>query len=284
MSETVTSEASLPGSHAIVAGQGISFAAGGRHLVSEASLTLALGKTTILIGPNGAGKSTLLKLLTGELKPTVGSVLVDGEALSSIPGWRLACQRVVMAQHARLVFPFSVYEVARLGVDGVGRALSRQRREALIGECLAAAGVLDLASRRYQTLSGGEQQRVQFARVLCQMEAGRSVCERQVLFLDEPIASLDLCHQLALLDMSRTIAGRGVAVLVVLHDLNLAVTYADHLVVMDQGRIIAQGAPAKTLDDALLRQVFKVDLSLSRAPAPGLPFLLPQQHRLNPAA
>ncbi len=264
--------------------RGLSYRAGGRDLVRGASLQLVPGTTTILIGPNGAGKSTLLKLMTGEAKPSGGEIHVDGEALATIPAWRLACQRAVMAQHARLVFPFSVYEVASLGVDGIGRAMTRLRRDALVGESLAAAGVLDLAGRAYQTLSGGEQQRVQFARVLCQIEAGRSVASRQALFLDEPIASLDLCHQLALLDMARAIAARGVAVLIVLHDLNLAVTYADHLVVMDQGQIIAQGAPAKTLDDALLRQVFKVDLSLSRAPTPGLPFLLPQQHRLTPAA
>jgi iron complex transport system ATP-binding protein len=273
-----------PARETFIDARGLSFRVGGRDLVREASLELAPGTTTILIGPNGAGKSTLLKLMTGEAKPSGGEIRVDGEALAAIPAWRLACQRAVMAQHARLVFPFSVYEVASLGVDGIGRAMSRVRRDALVGESLAAAGVLELAGRAYQTLSGGEQQRVQFARVLCQIEAGRSVASRQALFLDEPIASLDLCHQLALLDMARAIAGRGVAVLIVLHDLNLAVTYADHLVVMDQGQIIAQGAPAKTLDDALLRQVFKVDLSLSRAPAPGLPFLLPQQHRLTPAA
>ncbi len=249
-----------------------------------ASLALLPGTTTILIGPNGAGKSTLLKLLTGEIAPSGGQIRIEGEPLRAIPAWRLACQRAVMAQHARLAFPFSVYEVARLGVDGIGRALTRERREAIVAECLASAGVFDLADRRYQTLSGGEQQRVQFARVLCQLEAGRSVAARQLLFLDEPIASLDLCHQLALLDMARSIAARGVAVLIVLHDLNLAVTYADHLVVMDRGRIIAQGAPAQTLDDALLQQVFRVDLSLSRAPAPGMPFLLPQQHRGRPAA
>jgi iron complex transport system ATP-binding protein len=277
MSETAAKET-------FIEARGLSFRAGGRDLVREASLALAPGTTTILIGPNGAGKSTLLKLMTGEAKPSGGEIRLDGEALAAIPAWRLACQRAVMAQHARLVFPFSVYEVASLGVDGIGRAMTRVRRDALVGESLAAAGVLDLAGRAYQTLSGGEQQRVQFARVLCQIEAGRSVASRQALFLDEPIASLDLCHQLALLDMARAIAGRGVAVLIVLHDLNLAVTYADHLVVMDQGQIIAQGAPARTLDDALLRQVFKVDLSLSRAPAPGLPFLLPQQHRLTPAA
>lgn len=268
----------------ILSSHDVSFAAGGRRLVAEASLGLAGGTTTIVIGPNGAGKSTLLKLLTGELKPAGGHVEIAGAPLGTVPAWHLACLRSVMAQHARLAFPFSAYEVARLGVDGIGRALTRQRREAIVAESLAAAGVINLAGRRYQTLSGGEQQRVQFARVLCQLEAGRSVAERQVLFLDEPIASLDLCHQLALLDMARSIAARGVAVLIVLHDLNLAVTYADHLVVMDHGRIIAQGPPARTFDDALLRQIFKVDLTLSRAPAPGLPFLLPQQHRARPAA
>lgn len=268
----------------ILSGRNLGFIADKRALVADASLDLAPGTTTILIGPNGAGKSTLLKLLTGELAPSHGEVQVDGEPLKAMPPWRLACQRAVMAQHARLAFPFNVYEVARLGVDGIGRALTRPRHEAIVAESLAAAGVFDLAGRRYQTLSGGEQQRVQFARVLCQLEAGRSVTERQVLFLDEPIASLDLCHQLALLDMARQIASRGVAVLVVLHDLNLAVTYADHLVVMDRGRIIAQGPPAQTLDDALLQQVFRVDLSLSRAPAPGMPFLLPQQHRGRSAA
>ncbi len=267
----------------IVSGQRLGFVASGQRLVADASLDLAPGTTTILIGPNGAGKSTLLKLMTGEAKPASGNISFDGEPLAAIPPWRLACQRAVMAQQARLAFPFSVYEVARLGVDGIGRALSRQHREALIGQSLAAAGVVELAPRSYQTLSGGEQQRVQFARVLCQLEAGRSIAQRQALFLDEPIAGLDLCHQLALLDMATSIAARGVAVLVVLHDINLAATYADRLVVMDRGRIVAQGAPAAILDDALLRDVFKVALRLGRAPAPGLPFLLPQQHRANAA-
>lgn len=263
----------------LVSGRDLGFVAGGRHLVSRASLDLRAGETTILIGPNGAGKSTLLRLLTGEAKPTAGVVTLEGAALASIPPWRLACQRAVMAQQARLAFPFSVLEVARLGVDGVGRALPRAGREALIGGCLLAAGVLDLAGRSYQTLSGGEQQRVQFARALCQLEAGRSLAPRQALFLDEPIANLDLSHQLALLDMARMIAARGAAVLIVLHDINLALTYADRLVVMGAGEIVAQGAPAATLDDALLRRVFDVDLGLSRPPPQDLPFLLPQQHR-----
>ncbi|MCV9936511.1 heme ABC transporter ATP-binding protein [Boseaceae bacterium BT-24-1] len=263
---------------AILEAGDLSFAVRSSTLVRGASLALEEGATTIVVGPNGAGKSTLLKLLTGELSPSHGTVRLDGTALPQIPGWELACRRAVMVQNQRLAFPFSVYEVARLGLEGVGRAQSRARKEQIIAQALETAGVIGLAGRQYQTLSGGEQQRVQFARALCQLEAGRSVAQRQILFLDEPIASLDLCHQLSLLDAARTIAAQGAAVLVVLHDLNLAVTYADRLVVMHEGAIVAQGEPATILDDNLLRGVFRVSLSFSRLPPAGQPFLLPQQH------
>ncbi|CAN7453773.1 heme ABC transporter ATP-binding protein [Bosea sp. LjRoot90] len=263
---------------AILEADDLSFSVRTSTLVRGASLALEEGATTIVVGPNGAGKSTLLKLLTGELSPSQGTVRLDGTALPQIPGWELACRRAVMVQNQRLAFPFSVYEVARLGLEGVGRAHPRARKEQIIAQALETAGVIGLAGRQYQTLSGGEQQRVQFARALCQLEAGRSVAQRQILFLDEPIASLDLCHQLSLLDAARTIAAQGAAVLVVLHDLNLAVTYADKLVVMHEGAIVAQGEPATILDDNLLRGVFRVSLSFSRLPPAGQPFLLPQQH------
>ncbi len=263
---------------AILEADDLSFSVRSSTLVRGASLVLEEGATTIVVGPNGAGKSTLLKLLTGELSPSRGSVRMDGATLPQIPAWELACRRAVMVQNQRLAFPFSVYEGARLGLEGVGRAQPRARKEQIIAQALETAGVIGLAGRQYQTLSGGEQQRVQFARALCQLEAGRSVAGRQILFLDEPIASLDLCHQLSLLDAARTIAAQGAAVLVVLHDLNLAVTYADRLVVMHEGAIVAQGEPATILDDNLLRGVFRVSLSFSRLPPAGQPFLLPQQH------
>ncbi len=263
---------------AILEAVNLSFSVRGSALVCGASLALEEGTTTIVVGPNGAGKSTLLKLLTGELSPSQGTVRMDGATLPQIPAWELACRRAVMVQNQRLAFPFSVYEVARLGLEGVGRAQSRTRKSEIIAQALETAGVVGLAGREYQTLSGGEQQRVQFARALCQLEAGRSVAQRQILFLDEPIASLDLCHQLSLLDAARSIAAQGAAVLVVLHDLNLAVTYADRLVVMHEGAIVAQGEPSAILDDNLLRGVFRVSLSFSRLPPAGQPFLLPQQH------
>ncbi len=173
-----------------------------------------------------------------------------------------------------MAFPFSVYEVVRLGIDGVGRTRVRHARHALVADALATADITHLAARSYQTLSGGEQQRVQFARVLSQLKAGSSVEPQQALFLDEPIASLDLCHQFDLLDTAKAQAADGVGVLAVLHDLNLAITYADRLIVMKEGMIVAQGSPADVISNALLKDVF--DVSLLIETRDNMPCILPQ--------
>ena len=252
----------------------IGFRVGSATLVRDASLSLFAGELTVIVGPNGAGKSTLLKLLTGELRCHAGTVHYGARPINELPAWRLACERAVMAQGARLAFPFTVYEVVRLGIDGIGRAKGRYALHQMAAEALASADVMHLASRSYQTLSGGEQQRVQFARVLGQLKVGRSITDQQVLFLDEPIASLDLCHQFELLDTAKQQAAAGVAVLAVLHDLNLAITYADRLVVMKDGMIVAQGAPAEIVSSEMLREVFQVMLPVERLG--GLPYILPQ--------
>lgn len=250
-----------------------------RILVRNASLALWPGAITVIVGPNGAGKSTLLKMLSGELPASAGTIVYGSEPVGQLPAWHLACRRAVMAQAGRIAFPFQVYEVVRLALDGIGRALAPQKAAEIVAASLQKADVLHLAARQFQTLSGGEQQRVQFARVLCQLEAGRSISpHQQILFLDEPVASLDLSHQLALMDAARDIAASGAVVLAILHDLNLAVTFADHLVVMGRGQIVAQGAPAQILDNALVRNVFNVDLRMSRVPAGNLPFILPQDY------
>jgi iron complex transport system ATP-binding protein len=254
----------------------------GRSLVQDVSLSLHPGRLTVVIGPNGAGKSTLMRLLTGEIAPSAGSVHMDGAPLSDLPAWRLACRRAVMVQAARLAFPFTAHEVAALGASGVGRSLTAVAVSDLVTRSLEIADVAHLAARAYQTLSGGEQQRVQFARALAQLEAGRSVADRQILFLDEPVSSLDLKHQLALLDAARALAEEsGIAVLAVLHDINLALAYADHLLVMHEGRLAAQGEPERIVTDDLLAAVFGVALQLRRTPPAGAPFLLPQTHRLR---
>ena len=255
----------------------IGFRVGSTDLVRDASLSLFAGEVTVIVGPNGAGKSTLMKLMTGEMRTNDGTITYGPSPIAQIPAWRLACQRAVMAQTARLASPYTVYEVVRLGVDGVGRATGREALHRMVADALASADVTHLASRAYQTLSGGEQQRVQFARVLGQLEAGRSMADQQVLFLDEPIASLDLCHQFDLLDTARRQAAAGVAVLAVLHDLNLAITYADRLVMMKDGLIVVQGAPAEIVSSDLLREVFQVELPVEKLGT--MPYILPQSRR-----
>ncbi len=256
---------------------------GGRALVAEADLAIAPGELVVIVGPNGAGKTSLLKLLTGEIPASSGRVTHDGIDIRGWPAWRLAARRAVMAQAQELAFPFSVIDVVRIGIDGIGRAIDPENANALIARSLSRADVMHLADRDYQTLSGGEQQRVQFARVLAQLAAGAHERRAQILFLDEPVASLDLCHQFAVMDTAAELAREGTAVIAILHDLNLAATYADRLIVMRGGVIVAEGPPAAILDEALLETVFDVRISVEKANGGSLPCILPQKRRRQPA-
>lgn len=255
----------------------LAYAAAGRCLVEDVVLDAEPGTVQIIVGPNGAGKSTLLRLLSGELRPTRGTVAYAGQPASAIPPWRLAALRTVMPQAVRLAFPFTVAEVARIGLDGIGRGLDRRARDRILAESLSQADVGHLADRAYPTLSGGEQARVQFARALCQLGAGRTVADRQVLFLDEPTASLDLRHQTALLDVAAALARRGTAVVAILHDLNLAAAYADSLVVMEAGRIVARDVPEAVMCDAIIGRVFGLAWRVGEIPEPRRPFILPRR-------
>ncbi|MBD2747518.1 heme ABC transporter ATP-binding protein [Microvirga sp. BT688] len=256
----------------------LAYHSGGRVLVDGVDLAFAGGSFTIIIGPNGAGKSTLLRLLCGELAPARGAVRWNGETLHAIPAWRLAHRRAVMPQASDLNFPFTVFEVASLGTEGIGRGLSRSDRQRLAFEALEQADVAHLAPRNYQTLSGGERQRVHFARVLAQLAAGRTLESQQALFLDEPIASLDLKHQLALLNTARGLARQGLAVIAVLHDLQLASGLADELVLLHRGSLVTRGTPDAVLTPATLANVFGIALNADALPASPWSLVRAQEH------
>lgn len=244
----------------------------GKALLEGANITLRPGELTVAIGPNGAGKSTLLRLCCGELSPTSGRVLWNGVDLASVPAWRLAASRAVLPQASSLGFPFMVGEVVRLGMETVGRKLSRHVIAGIIQESLTSADVHHLPDRSYETLSGGERQRVHFARAIAQLAAGRAASQKgsasgaaplaQALFLDEPTASLDIHHQLLLIREARRLADRGIAVFAVLHDLGLAAACADHVVLLSQGKIVAQGAPVEVLTPTWVRDVFGVETEI----------------------
>jgi len=249
----------------IVADQ-VSVTRGGRRLLDRARLTLPPGTRLGIVGPNGAGKSTLLRLLCGELRPDAGRVTLDGRALAAWPAAALARRRAVLPQQSTVGFPLPVRSVVELGrLPHAGHA-DAATDAAVIARSLARAGIAHLAGRSYHTLSGGEQQRVQFARVLAQIDAGAPRDPPALLFLDEPTASLDLAHQHAVLSAARALDDPQATMVAVLHDLNLASRYCDRAVVLAEGRIVADGPPAEVLTPALVAEVWGV--TVRRLPHP----------------
>jgi iron complex transport system ATP-binding protein len=241
--------------------RGVTYRVGNRLLLDRVSFTAAPGDVVAIVGPNGAGKSTLLRVLSGEVQPTDGDVSIAGLKIGEIPQRRLAAKRAVMLQNSRVVFPFTAFEVVRLGAEGVGIGLSYKDRDRLTFSALAEADAETFAHRNFQTLSGGEQQRVSFARSLVQLAAGQTLERDQILLLDEPIASLDIRHQLSLLGHARKLAQGGILVIVVLHDLALAHTFADRILVLHQGRLAVTATRSEPLSRAAIERIFEVSIS-----------------------
>jgi iron complex transport system ATP-binding protein len=246
---------------------------GGRVILDLPALGVAPGQVFGILGPNGAGKSTLLQVLSGELRPDTGRALLDGQAVLGRPARDLALRRAVLPQASALGFPLRAAEVVALGrLSHAGRA-SRGEDAAAIEAAMGEAGVLHLARRDYATLSGGEQQRVQLARVLAQLPGRHPAAE--VLFLDEPTASLDLPHQHAVLAVAAARARRGATVVVVLHDLLLAGRYCDRLLLLAGGHALAEGRPEEVLEPELIGRAYGMAVRRLADPQGGTPVILP---------
>lgn len=238
----------------------------GRALLRDVVLSLAPGQILALLGPNGAGKSTLVRVASGELSPDSGGVWMDGQQLSAIPRQALARRRAVLPQTCNVGFPMTAAEVVALGRSPHARTALRRDNDAAVERAMARADVLSLRDRSYSTLSGGEQQRVHLARVFCQLD-GKAESGTRCLMLDEPTSSLDLSHQHQMLQAVRVMADEGVAVLAVLHDLNLAAYYADRIAILRGGVVRALGAPSEVLRAELLETLFNVSAAI--LPGPG---------------
>ncbi|XSG82213.1 MAG: heme ABC transporter ATP-binding protein [Methyloligella sp. ZOD6] len=252
------------------------FEIAGKRLVDEAELSIPPGRVVSIVGPNGAGKSTLLKLLSGEIHPTGGEIRLEGRELESIPAGELARRRAVVSQSTALSFPFTVLEVALLGATVPGFGVEDRHVVRLAADAIETVGLKGFEERLYTELSGGERQRVHIARALCQLEAPqRPQGEAAALLLDEPTASLDFSHQSIVLGEARRQARLGRAVLVILHDLNLAAAYADEIVLMHRGRVMARGPAEAVLLDELLSDVYGCPVRTNTVPANGIPFVLP---------
>ncbi|WP_233281295.1 ABC transporter ATP-binding protein [Sphingomonas changnyeongensis] len=237
-------------------------AVGGRLLVDGAHLRLGPGELVVLLGPNGAGKTTLLRLALGLIAPSSGSAMIGGTDARQLPAAARARHVAYLPQGRALAWPARVRDVVALGRFAFGGPLGRLRAADgdAVARALAACDLVGLADRRVDTLSGGELARVHIARALA--------AEAPLIIADEPAAALDPLHQHQVMAVLRAAADRGGGVLVVLHDLALAARYADRLVWMQDGRIVADGPVAQTLTRERVAAVYGVSARIGPGPAP----------------
>lgn len=262
---------------ALVAEQ-LSVSLSGRRVLAEISLRITPGDVTVIVGPNGAGKSTLLRILSGEMAAGEGRATINGADIRHVSAADLARQRSLMPQHASLTFPFKVRDVVAMGREPFREDADHDADEAAITWSMGATDVTALASRPYTRLSGGEQQRVQLARVLAQSWRHAGTATPRYLLLDEPTASLDLAHQHATLHLARELAQQGAGVVAVVHDLNLAALYADCVAVLSNGRLAALGAPDDVLMPEMIQDVFGLQVRRIFDADSGRHLVLPTGH------
>ncbi|MFE6857512.1 ABC transporter ATP-binding protein [Nocardia sp. NPDC057668] len=251
--------------HLTTAGLGLAYR--GAAVVTDAELDFPAGQFTVVVGRNGCGKSTLLRGLARLLPPATGSVLLDGADIARLPARTLARRLGMLPQQP----------VAPDGItvgDLVGRGRHPHQRwfrqwsaadDAAVRKALSATGTLELLDRTLDELSGGQRQRVWLALAIAQ--------DPEVMLLDEPTTFLDLAHQLDILDVLRTLLPR--TIVAVLHDVNLAARYADHIVAMKDGRVIAQGAPARIVRPEVMSEVFDLECAVIEDPLTGTPLVIP---------
>jgi iron complex transport system ATP-binding protein len=225
---------------------------GGRKVLHDVSLSLPAGHLVALVGPNGAGKTTLLRALAG-LIPSDGDIRIGGDALASLALRERAKRFAYLPQGHLVHWPLPARDIVALGRYPHGATdparLSQKDMEAVL-RAMQAVDVMAFSDRRVTELSGGERSRVALARVLA--------VEAPVILADEPTASLDPRHQIDVMQKLRNVADTGVLVIVVTHDLGLAARFADHVLVLSEGRLAAQGAPEEALSEAVLASVFRV--------------------------
>jgi len=250
---------------AAIAASGVSVVIGGRAIVDDVSIEVRAGELLALVGPNGAGKSTLLSVLSGDVRPTRGSVLIAGRDIRSLRQLELARLRSVLTQENQVSFPFTVSEVVEMGRSPWAKTAERGNDPAAIAAAVRATDIGHLGERRYTSLSGGEKARVSLARVLAQAAGA--------VLLDEPTAALDLRHQEDVMRTARTLAAEGRAVVVVVHDLSLAGAYADRVALIADGRLESTGTPRDVLTAERVTRVYGLPVEVTLAA--NRPVILP---------
>lgn len=260
----------MTASHSLVA-DSLTLAYGDRIVVADLDLEVPAGRITAIIGANGCGKSTLLRALGRLISPRAGRVLLDGQALQALSSKEVARTLGLLPQSPTAPEGIAVADLVGRGRHPHQRLLARwsARDYEVVAQSLVATGTADLADRSVDELSGGQRQRVWIAMALAQ--------ETDILLLDEPTTFLDVAHQVEVLDLLTDLnRARGTTIVMVLHDMNLAARYADHILAMRDGRIVASGPPTRVVTPALIREVFALESLVVPDPVSGTPIVLPR--------
>jgi len=251
----------------------IQYNIGKKHILNDISTEFNPGEFNMILGPNGSGKSTFLKIFSGEINDYSGSVLYNNKNIASQKKETLAKYRAVMSQQPELSFPLMVDEVVMMGRYPHFNFNPKKKDFVICDEVMERMNLSSFKERNYLTLSGGEKQRVQFARVLAQIWEKPAEGIRY-LFLDEPLTSLDINYQQEFLQIAREFAKKDTVLVAVMHDINLATQYGDKLFFLKQGKLIAHGRPKEILNQALIKVVFGVDITIIENPITGAPLVI----------
>lgn len=255
----------------------LTFEIGKRPLVRELSFSLHPGELLVILGANGAGKSTLFRMLSGERHPTKGRVSLSGKDLRLYTPAELAVKRGVLNQQNIVNLAFNVMEIVMMGRYPHYKNSPASRDHEVVTQVMELCGVSAFADRSYLSLSGGEQQRVQLARVLAQIWD----VPNALLLMDEPVASLDLQYQQQTLAIAKMLSKRGFMVVSILHDINLAAQYADRVLLLKNGRKWYDGTAAEILNSKNIYEVFEINSDVYTNPRTLKHFFIPRNVVIN---
>lgn len=259
--------------------EGLSLGYGDRSVVEDLTTQVPPGRTSVIVGANACGKSTLLRGMARLLRPRAGAVLLDGAAIHTMPTRQVARRLGLLPQNPIAPEGVTVADLVSRGRHPHHGAFSRWRAEddRIVADALALTDTTSLADRVVDELSGGQRQRVWIAMALAQ--------QTDVLLLDEPTTYLDVAHQIEMLDLLADLnAARGTTIVMVLHELNLAARYADHMLAMKDGCLVASGAPADVVTEELVRDAFGLACQVIPDPVTGTPLVVPLSRRRSTTA
>jgi len=254
---------------------GITVAYGPRSVLDRVDFCARAGEVTAIVGPNGSGKTTLLSVLAGE-RAHAGCVRINGRDAGGMPAQERARHRAVLPQACSLAFPFNVLELVRLGLTAGLASPDPGQGDRIVLSAIARVGLEGYEARMVQELSGGERQRAQLARVLVQIWQPVVDGLPRWLLLDEPVAALDIRHQLTIMQLARDYARAGGGVIAVMHDLNLTAMFADRVSLLHGGRLHRSGPPAEVLNDRDLSRCYDCPVRTNTPPPDGSTWVLPQ--------